>query len=107
MHCRPSSLKERPVPAKDCLARALHEAQASAQLGRSSMLTVRPSPRPCSSPELFGVERGAFTDAGKTRPGLFQVATGGTIFLDGSGVTPRSLQAKLPSSGREGCATSG
>ncbi len=45
--------------------------------------------------ELFGYERGAFTDARQAKPGLFQLAHGGTIFLDEIGLLPDSVQAKL------------
>ncbi len=45
--------------------------------------------------ELFGYERGAFTDARHPKPGLFQVAHRGTLFLDEVGLLPLSLQAKL------------
>ena len=45
--------------------------------------------------ELFGWERGAFTDARQAKPGLFQAANGGTIFLDEIGLLPVSLQSKL------------
>ena len=45
--------------------------------------------------ELFGFERGAFTDARQAKPGLFQTAHGGTIFLDEIGLLPEPLQAKL------------
>jgi len=45
--------------------------------------------------ELFGFERGAFTDARKAKPGLFQTAHHGTIFLDEIGATPEALQPKL------------
>src|ERR1700704_5531258 len=45
--------------------------------------------------ELFGFERGAFTDARKAKPGLFQTAHHGTIFLDEIGLLPEPLQAKL------------
>ncbi|HXX27215.1 MAG TPA: sigma-54 dependent transcriptional regulator [Terriglobales bacterium] len=45
--------------------------------------------------ELFGYEKGAFTGALKSKPGLFQAADGGTIFLDEIGELPLELQAKL------------
>ena len=45
--------------------------------------------------ELFGYERGAFTDARHAKPGLFQTAHRGTLFLDEIGLLPPSAQAKL------------
>jgi len=45
--------------------------------------------------ELFGHEKGAFTGAIATKPGLFEVADGGTLFIDEIGEMPGSLQAKL------------
>ncbi len=45
--------------------------------------------------EMFGFERGAFTDARRAKAGLFQAAHRGTIFLDEVGLLPEALQAKL------------
>src|SRR6187200_166754 len=45
--------------------------------------------------ELFGHERGAFTNAIKNRPGRFELADGGTIFLDDIDDVPLAMQVKL------------
>jgi len=45
--------------------------------------------------ELFGHEKGSFTGATATKPGLFEVADGGTLFIDEIGELPLSLQPKL------------
>jgi len=45
--------------------------------------------------ELFGHEKGAFTDAKKEKPGRFEIASGGTLFLDEIGNLTPAMQAKL------------
>ena len=45
--------------------------------------------------ELFGYEKGAFTDAGKSKSGRFEIASGGTLFLNEIGNLPLMLQSKL------------
>jgi len=52
-------------------------------------------PRPLIESELFGHEAGAFTDARSSRKGLFELADGGTIFLDEVGELDISVQPKL------------
>ena len=45
--------------------------------------------------ELFGFEKGAFTDAQEAKAGQFELANGGTLFLDEIGEMPYGVQAKL------------
>src|SRR5882672_7166456 len=52
--------------------------------------------------ELFGFERGAFTDAKQAKAGLFQTAHRGVLFLDEVGLLPAALQAKLLNAIEEG-----
>lgn len=52
-------------------------------------------PRDLLEAELFGYEKGAFTGAHKTKPGRFEIAHKGTIFLDEIGDMPLELQSKL------------
>jgi len=52
-------------------------------------------PEPLAESELFGHERGAFTDARTARMGLFEAANGGTLFLDELPSLSQGLQAKL------------
>ena len=79
---------------KDLLARYIHE---SGSLARAPFLQINMSglPIPLIESELFGHEKGAFTGATKTKQGLFEVASGGTIFLDEIGDMPLDMQTKL------------
>jgi DNA-binding NtrC family response regulator len=77
---------------KGILARAIH-----ARLGDGPFLEVNCSAMPASliEAELFGHERGTFTDAKASRTGLFEAANGGTLFLDEIGELEPGLQAKF------------
>jgi two-component system, NtrC family, response regulator AtoC len=79
---------------KDVVARTLHALsprrdQAFVKVNCAAL------PGELLESELFGYERGAFTGAYKRKPGKFDLANGGTIFLDEIGDLPLSLQAKL------------
>jgi formate hydrogenlyase transcriptional activator len=79
---------------KGVVARALHS--SSARKGRP-MITVNCTTLPASlvESELFGREKGAFTGAHERLIGRFELADGGTIFLDEIGEMPLELQSKL------------
>ncbi|MGH7412226.1 MAG: sigma 54-interacting transcriptional regulator [Candidatus Methylomirabilis sp.] len=79
---------------KGLLARTLHRAGPRAS-GPFVDLNCAAIPETLLEAELFGYERGAFTDARQAKAGLFQVANRGTIFLDEIGLLPEGLQAKL------------
>jgi len=79
---------------KSLLARALHRSSALAR--RPFMiLDCTALPRELIEAELFGFERGAFTDARAAKQGLVEVAAGGTIFLDEIAELGADAQAKL------------
>jgi DNA-binding NtrC family response regulator len=79
---------------KGVVARAIHS--QSTRKNRP-MITVNCSTLPATlvESELFGRERGAFTGAGEKQIGRFELADGGTIFLDEIGEMPLELQCKL------------
>ncbi|MBI2461198.1 MAG: sigma 54-interacting transcriptional regulator [Candidatus Rokubacteria bacterium] len=79
---------------KGVLARALHRAGPRAG-GPFVDVNCAAIPETLLEAELFGYERGAFTDARQAKPGLFQTAHRGTLFLDEVGLLPEGLQAKL------------
>ncbi len=79
---------------KGLLARTVHRASIRAS-GPFVPVNCAAIPDTLLEAELFGFERGAFTDARQGKEGLFQSAHGGTLFLDEIGAIPLSLQAKL------------
>jgi DNA-binding NtrC family response regulator len=79
---------------KEVLARQIHEASPRAARPFVAINCGGMSETLLDS-ELFGHERGAFTDAVAARKGLFEVADGGTLFLDELGEMPLGMQAKL------------
>ena len=79
---------------KELIAKAIHYASS-----RSSRPLIKVNcaalPETLLESELFGHERGAFTGAVETRKGRFELADGGSLFLDEIGDLPLHLQAKL------------
>jgi DNA-binding NtrC family response regulator len=79
---------------KDLAAKVLH--YSSARAARPFVnITCSALPETLLESELFGYERGAFTDARQQKRGLLESADGGTVFLDEIGEMPPSLQSKL------------
>ena len=79
---------------KECVARALHEASLRAD-GPFVALSCAALPETLLEGELFGHEKGAFTDARKDKRGRFELADGGTFFLDDIDDMPLAVQVKL------------
>lgn len=79
---------------KELVARAL---QQSSQRAKKPFVTINCAalPEQLVESELFGHEKGSFTGATATKAGLFEVADGGTLFIDEIGELPTSLQPKL------------
>ena len=79
---------------KDVIARLIH--RNSLRKGKPFVhIDLGSIPEQLFESELFGYEKGAFTDARKAKAGRFEVANGGTLFLDEIGNLTPSAQAKL------------
>ncbi len=79
---------------KELIARAIHENSPRREKEYIS-INCASIPEALLESELFGHEKGAFTGADRTQPGLLQQADGGTLFLDEIGEMHPRLQAKL------------
>jgi two-component system, NtrC family, response regulator AtoC len=79
---------------KELAAKALHEGGPRAK-GPFIAINCASLPAALVESELFGHERGAFTDAKASKTGLFEAANGGVLFLDEIGDMPMDAQAKL------------
>jgi two-component system, NtrC family, response regulator HydG len=79
---------------KELFAQGIHAAGPRSK-GPFVALNCAGIPEHLLESELFGHQRGAFTDAKHTKPGRFQLAEGGTLFLDEIGEMSPSAQAKL------------
>ncbi len=79
---------------KEVVARALHR-NSSRSDDVFVSVDLGAIPETLFESELFGHERGAFTDAKKDKPGRFEIASGGTLFLDEIGNMSMPMQAKL------------
>jgi transcriptional regulator with PAS, ATPase and Fis domain len=79
---------------KDLFARTLHKLSSRSD-GPFEVFDCGAAHATLMEAEIFGHERGAFTDAKDARPGVFERADGGTVFLDEIGELPLELQPKL------------
>jgi two-component system, NtrC family, response regulator AtoC len=79
---------------KELVARALHD-NSSRRAGPFIKINCAAIPKTLMESELFGYEKGAFTGAVGSKPGRFELAHGGSLFLDEIGEIPVEMQVKL------------
>jgi DNA-binding NtrC family response regulator len=79
---------------KELVARAIHE-RSQRRCGKLVTINCAALPESLLESELFGYEKGAFTGADHARPGMIEMAHGGSLFLDEIESMPSSMQAKL------------
>jgi two-component system, NtrC family, response regulator AtoC len=79
---------------KELVAKALHE-NSSRKHGPFIKINCAAIPKTLMESELFGYEKGAFTGATSSKPGRFELADGGSLFLDEIGEIPVEMQVKL------------
>jgi DNA-binding NtrC family response regulator len=79
---------------KDMIARAIHQ-HSPRKSGPFVKINCTALPENLMESELFGYEKGAFTGANASKPGKFEQADKGTVFLDEIGDVPTNIQVKL------------
>lgn len=79
---------------KDLLAKVIHY-ESSRKSGPFIEINCSSLPETLIESELFGYEKGAFTDAKQAKKGLFEIADGGTVYMDEIGDVPPAIQVKL------------
>ncbi len=89
---------------KELAARALHALSRRSD-GPFVAVNCAAVPETLIEAEFFGAERGSYTGADRTRPGKFEAASRGTLFLDEVGDLPPALQPKLLRAIQEGAVT--
>lgn len=91
---RPILIQGESGTGKELVARALHQASPLAEKPLV-VINCAALPETLLESELFGYEKGTFTGAVTAKAGLFEIADGGTLFIDEIGELAGSLQAKL------------